>query len=54
MVAGNAVDDLEQVVEQYHVALEEFMKGNYEPAKQLFSERDDVTLGNPFGPLARG
>ncbi len=30
------------------------MKGNYEPAKQLFSEREDVTLGNPFGPFARG
>jgi len=42
------------VVEQYHQALGEFMKGDHEPAKQLFSERDDVTLGNPFGPFARG
>ena len=25
-----------------------------EPAKRLFSEREDVTLGNPFGPFARG
>ena len=54
MGARNAVDDLEQVVEQYHLALGEFMKGNYEPAKQLFSEREDVTLGNPFGSFARG
>jgi ketosteroid isomerase-like protein len=54
MGARNADDDLEQVVEQYHHALGEFMQGNHEPAKQLFSERDDVTLGNPFGPFARG
>lgn len=54
MGTGNAVDDLDSVVEQYHMALDEFMKGNYEPAKQLFSQREDVTLGNPFGPFARG
>jgi ketosteroid isomerase-like protein len=30
------------------------MKGNPEPAKKLFSQREDVTLGNPFGPFARG
>jgi ketosteroid isomerase-like protein len=54
MGTGNAVDDLDEVVERYHLALGEFMKGNYEPAKQLFSEREDVTLGNPFGPFARG
>jgi hypothetical protein len=30
------------------------MKGNCEPARELFSEREDVTLGNPFGPFARG
>jgi ketosteroid isomerase-like protein len=54
MGAGNAVDDLEQVIERYHLALGEFMRGNSEPAEQLFSERDDVTLGNPFGPFARG
>ena len=51
---GNAVDDLDQIIEQYHSALGEFMKGNYEPAKELFSEGEDVTLGNPFGPFARG
>ncbi|RUT99343.1 DUF4440 domain-containing protein [Mesorhizobium sp. USDA-HM6] len=50
----NTANDLEQVVEQYHRALGAFMQGDYEPAKQLFSEQDDVTLGNPFGPFARG
>ena len=54
MAAGNASDGLEEVVEQYHLALGEFVKGHHEPAKQLFSQRDDVTLGNPFGPFARG
>jgi ketosteroid isomerase-like protein len=54
MGAENAADDLERVVERYHLALGEFMKGNPEPAGELFSERDDVTLGNPFGPFARG
>ena len=47
-------EDFNQVVERYHLALGEFMKGNPAPAKELFSQRDDVTLGNPFGPFARG
>ena len=51
---SNPVNDLDQVIEQYHSALGEFMKGNHEPAKELFSEGEDVTLGNPFGPFARG
>lgn len=47
-------EDFNQVVEKYHLALGEFMKGNPAPAKELYSQRDDVTLGNPFGPFARG
>jgi ketosteroid isomerase-like protein len=47
-------EDFNQVVEKYHLALGEFMKGNPTPAKKLYSQRDDVTLGNPFGPFARG
>ncbi|HJT13472.1 MAG TPA: nuclear transport factor 2 family protein [Dongiaceae bacterium] len=47
-------EDFNQVVEKYHLALGAFMKGNPAPAKELFSKRDDVTLGNPFGPFARG
>lgn len=54
MGTGSAAEDLDQVVEQYHAALGEFMKGSHEPAQRLFSDRDDVTLGNPFGPFARG
>ena len=51
---GDVIDELEQVVGRYHLALGEFMKGDSEPAKLLYSERDDATLGNPFGPFARG
>jgi ketosteroid isomerase-like protein len=48
------VDDVDQLTEQYLLGLEEFMKGNPEPVKELFSHRDDVTLANPLGPPARG
>jgi len=47
-------DDIDEVIERYHRALGAFMRGDHEPARRLFSERDDVTLGNPFGPFARG
>ena len=46
--------DFDEVVEHYHLALGEFVKGNPEPAKKLFSHRDDVTLANPLGPVVRG
>jgi len=48
------VDDLDEVIEQYHLALGEFMKGNPEPVKQSFSHQEDVTLANPLGPPVRG
>jgi hypothetical protein len=50
--------EFERVVELYHRAAGEFTMADPEPYKALFSQRDDVTLGNPFGPvgarLARG
>jgi ketosteroid isomerase-like protein len=46
--------ELERMIERYHRALDEIVKGNPEPAKLLFSHREDVTLANPFGPVARG
>jgi ketosteroid isomerase-like protein len=48
------VEDFDEVVEQYHLAIGEFMKGNPRPAKKLFSHRDDVTLANPRGVVVRG
>jgi len=49
-----AVDDLDEVVEQSHLALGEIVKGNPEPLKMMYSHHEDVTLANPFGPPARG
>jgi ketosteroid isomerase-like protein len=48
------VDDVDQLIEQYQLGLEEFVKGNPEAVKKLFSHRDDVTLANPLGPPALG
>jgi ketosteroid isomerase-like protein len=49
-----SIFDFDAVVEQYHLALGEFVKGNPEPAKMMYSHREDVTLANPFGPPVRG
>jgi ketosteroid isomerase-like protein len=49
-----AADDLDKVIEQYDKALGEFVKGNPEPVKKLFSHRDYVTLSNPFFPVRHG
>jgi hypothetical protein len=50
----SAEDDVDQLIEQYHLALDEFLKGNPEPVGKLHSRRDDVTLANPYGPPERG
>ena len=49
-----ALDDFDEVLEQYHQALDDIMKGSAEGYKRVYSRRDDVTLANPFGPPARG
>ena len=49
-----AVEEFDQVVEQVQLALGEFVKGNPEPVKELFSHRDDVTLANPLFPVGHG
>ena len=46
--------DFDEVVEHYHLALDEYVKGNPEPVKMLCSHREDVTLANPLGPAVRG
>jgi ketosteroid isomerase-like protein len=48
------IDDFNEVVEPYHLALGEIIRGNPEAYKELYSHREDVTLANPFGPPARG
>ena len=49
-----AVDDVDELIEQYHLAQGEFLKGNPEPVKKLISHREDVSLANPYGPPVRG
>jgi len=51
MAAGEDVDEL---IEHYHLAQGEFLKGNPEPVKKLISHREDVSLANPYGPPVRG
>jgi len=46
--------DFDEVVERYHLALGEYVKGNPEPVKMMISHREDVTLANPLGPVVRG
>ncbi len=46
--------DFDEVVAHYQRALGEFVKGNPEPVKMMFSHREDVTLANPIGPVVRG
>lgn len=54
MQADASVKELDQVVQQYHTALDAFVRGGPEPMKALFSRADDVVLANPFGPAVRG
>src|SRR5215218_5204176 len=49
-----AADDLDEVVKQCHLAAREFVNGNPEPYKMVFSYRDDVSVANPFGPVSYG
>ena len=48
------ISDFEALIEQNHRAVDEFTRGNNKPLEDLFSRRDDVSLGNPFGPFVRG
>jgi hypothetical protein len=49
-----AVEDVDQLIEQFNQAQGEFVKGNPEPVKKLWSHKEDVTLNNPLSPPARG
>ena len=47
-------DDLDGAIEESHRALSAIVRGDVEPFLTLYSPREDVTLGNPFGPFVRG
>lgn len=48
----SALDD--DTLQEYHQALRSLINGNADGYKASFSRRDDVSIGNPFGPFARG
>ena len=50
----SAVGDVDRLIERYHLAGDEFLKGNPEALKELWSRADDVTLANPYGAVAHG
>jgi ketosteroid isomerase-like protein len=45
---------LDALLAHYHHAADAFSRGEPDPVKELYSEADDVTLANPFGPARRG
>ena len=45
---------LEEIIDRCHRELATLVNGDATPWNELFSHRDDVTLGNPFGPFVRG
>jgi len=49
-----ATSEFDRLIEQQHLAVDAFAKGNDEPLAELWSRAEDVTLGNPFGPFVRG
>jgi ketosteroid isomerase-like protein len=49
-----AVDDVDELIERYQLALDEFMKGDPKLVQELFSHREDASLANPYGPPVRG
>jgi ketosteroid isomerase-like protein len=46
--------ELEAAIERYHAAAAEFIKGNPEPQKAVFSRGEDVSLVNPLGLVGCG
>jgi ketosteroid isomerase-like protein len=50
----SATDDLDAAIERHHDALTRFVQGDPEPLKTAYSQREDVSLANPFGPPTRG
>jgi uncharacterized protein (TIGR02246 family) len=49
-----ATPTLEAAVAQSHRALTAILNGDPKGYEALFADREDITLGNPFGPFASG
>jgi ketosteroid isomerase-like protein len=44
---------LDELLDRYHRAAGAFSRSDPEPVKGLYSNADDVTIANPFGPARR-
>ncbi|WP_439400447.1 YybH family protein (plasmid) [Bradyrhizobium sp. PMVTL-01] len=53
-LGGLNAQEVDSAIQQSHAALAAILKGDPSLYKALFSNRDDVTLGNPFGPFVGG
>ena len=45
---------LEAAIAESHEALRKILNGDPSGYAALFADRDDITLGNPFGPFGKG
>jgi ketosteroid isomerase-like protein len=45
---------LDEAIQESHAALGAISNGDVEPYMALYSDSENVTLGNPFGPFVRG
>ena len=45
---------LESAISESHEALRKILNGDPSGYAALFADRDDITLGNPFGPFGQG
>ena len=50
----SSLEDFGQVIEESHRALDEIARGDPSRFFELFSDVEDATLANPYGPPARG
>jgi hypothetical protein len=54
LLGSFTANDLDRAIEQSHAAVAAILKGDPSVAEGLYSDRDDVTLGNPFDSYACG
>jgi ketosteroid isomerase-like protein len=46
--------DLDRAIDAQFEAMKAIVRGDAEPAKKMYSNGDDATLANPWGPVVRG
>lgn len=47
-------DDLDAAIEANRAGVLGVINGDHRPIMAAYSEADDITIGNPFGPFAKG